>query len=393
MNTEYTSFAYLNQGEFDLQCVPKLEATATASKLDSSVDLQSAGASLFSLLNLLEALVNSDRAGDDDGRLIVTPQLTSTTSFSESSPASIRFIILNPGRYLHDAVKEARSVILVGGTMKPFDEFIDQVFRPAGKADADVLVFSCGHVINAKGQLAIYSASVSPNNVTWDFTFRNRNDPRLINECGEFLIEICKVIPGGVALFFPSFDYLSVVWNRWKSTGLFSRLQMVKNVFREPRTATALAEVMRAYTTAVSKKRGACIACVIGGKLSEGINFSDDLARAVVIIGLPYPNVYSAFMKEKLSFLEQHFGDRSSGQRFCEALCMRSVNQAIGRSIRHAKDYATVFLMDQRFTSNRRLRPLLPSWAQDAIKPIPAQFDALKQQLIEFFQRNSTNAS
>lgn len=53
--------------------------------------------------------------------------------------------------------------------------------------------------------------------------------------------------------------------------------------------------------TAVSKKRGACIACVIGGKLSEGINFNDDLARAVIIIGLPYPNVYSAFVSSILS--------------------------------------------------------------------------------------------
>ncbi|VUZ47160.1 unnamed protein product [Hymenolepis diminuta] len=351
---------------------------------------QSAGTCLFSVLNFLEALVNSDRGGDDDGRVIVTPKCAPSVTISDSSSGSLRFVILNPGRYLHDVVKQARSVILVGGTMKPFDEFIDQIFLPAGKVDTDVSIFSCGHVINAKSQLAIYTTSVSFNNTTWDFTFKNRNNPQLINECGEFLIEICKFIPGGVAVFFPSFDYLAVVWNCWKSSGLFARLQTVKTVFREPRTATALTEIMQAYMTAVSKKRGACIACVIGGKLSEGINFNDDLARAVVIIGLPYPNVYSAFMKEKLNFLEKHFGNRSGGQRFCEALCMRSVNQAIGRSIRHAKDYAVVFLVDQRFTTNRRLHLLLPSWIQDVPKPLPSQKDALKQELVEFFQRNST---
>ncbi|KAM3184850.1 hypothetical protein ACTXT7_007573 [Hymenolepis weldensis] len=308
-------------------------------------DLQSAGTCLFSVLNFLEALVNSDREGDDDGRVIVTPKSAPSVSISDSSSGSLRFVILNPGRYLHDAVKQARSVILVGGTMKPFDEFIDQIFLPAGKVDTDVSIFSCGHVINAKS---------------------------------------------GVAVFFPSFDYLAVVWNCWKSSGLFARLQMVKTVFREPRTGTALTEIMQAYVTAVSKKRGACIACVIGGKLSEGINFNDDLARAVIIIGLPYPNVYSTFMKEKLNFLEKHFGNRSGGQRFCEALCMRSVNQAVGRSIRHAKDYAVVFLVDQRFTTNRRLRLLLPSWTQDVLKPLPSQKDVLKQELVEFFRRNST---
>lgn len=63
-------------------------------------------------------------------------------------------------------------MILVGGTMKPFDEFINQVFRPAGKVGTDVTLFSCGHVIDAKRQLAIYTPSVSFNNIRWDFTFK-----------------------------------------------------------------------------------------------------------------------------------------------------------------------------------------------------------------------------
>ncbi|VDO12991.1 unnamed protein product [Rodentolepis nana] len=144
--------------------------------------------------------------------------------------------------------------------MKAFDEFIDQVFLPAGKGDADVSIFSCGHVIDTTSQLTIYTTSESPDNIT------NRKGPRLISECGEFLIAICKLIPGTVlmhmcvvAVFFPSFEYLTMVWNHWRTTGLFARLPAVKALFKEPRTATALAEIMQAYTKAVSEKWGACI--------------------------------------------------------------------------------------------------------------------------------------
>ncbi len=103
-----------------------------------------------------------------------------------------------------------------------------------------------------------------------------------------------------MAVFFPSFDYLSVVWTHWKSTGLLTRLEAIKKVFKEPRQSAQLSQVMQAYTEAIAKPsggaKGACIACVIGGKLSEGINFNDDLARGVVIVGLPYPNIHSVLV-------------------------------------------------------------------------------------------------
>ena len=39
------------------------------------------------------------------------------------------------------------------------------------------------------------------------------------------------------------------------------------------------------------------IVSVMGGKLSEGINFSDELVRSLIVIGLPYPNIYAPEIK------------------------------------------------------------------------------------------------
>ena len=51
--------------------------------------------------------------------------------------------------------------------------------------------------------------------------------------------------------------------------------------------------------------QGAVLLCVMGGKLSEGINFSDSLARAVVVVGMPFPDGRDPVLQEKLKQAER----------------------------------------------------------------------------------------
>ena len=45
--------------------------------------------------------------------------------------------------------------------------------------------------------------------------------------------------------------------------------------------------------------------CVSRGKLSEGLNFSDNLARACFVIGIPYLLVNDSKVNLKKQFLDQ----------------------------------------------------------------------------------------
>lgn len=44
-------------------------------------------------------------------------------------------------------------------------------------------------------------------------------------------------------------------------------------------------------TTCSSNVDGALLIAVCRGKVSEGLDFTDDNARAVVTIGIPFPNI------------------------------------------------------------------------------------------------------
>lgn len=102
-------------------------------------------------------------------------------------------------------------------------------------------------------------------------------------------------------MFFSSGEYLQTVLARWKSTDIFERLNFVKKVLVEPSISTRVKTVMEEYEAGVASKRGACLFCVMCGNFSEGINFSDELARAVVIIGLPFSNPNTAYVSVSMN--------------------------------------------------------------------------------------------
>ncbi|XP_033095737.1 ATP-dependent DNA helicase DDX11-like [Anneissia japonica] len=309
----------------------------------------------------LLALTNTDK----DGRVVIHKQ-------ELLSKSSIKFLLLNPAVHFTEVVKEARSVIVAGGTMQPVDEFKHQLFSSAGVTPDRILEFSCGHVIPPENLLAIAMAH-GPSGLQMDFTFQSRDSPRMMDELGRILTNTSNVVPGGLVCFFPSYEYEKVVYNHWEKSGVITRLQNRKHIFREPRKASQVDQVLDQYSSCIEKAcsegntlsvNGAILFCVVGGKMSEGINFSNDLGRCILMVGLPFANIKSPELKEKMDYLDATMpaiNGRRPGQVHYENLCMKAVNQSIGRAIRHKGDYATILLVDYRY-ARQSIQSKLPGW-------------------------------
>ena len=123
---------------------------------------------------------------------------------------------------------------------------------------------------------------------------------------------------------------------------------------------------------------------VVGGKVSEGINFNDDMCRCVVMIGMPYSNVKSPQLQEKMKYFDTNLGP-GKGRFYYENLCFKAVNQSIGRSIRHKDDYSVILLLDQRYCDRRdQVKKSLPGWIADHL--IDSQsFDSAMKSIESFF--------
>jgi chromosome transmission fidelity protein 1 len=317
---------------------------------------------------------------------------------------------------------DARALVLAGGTMSPFADYATHLFPT--HPPAKVTTLSCAHVVpgenlfvwtltRARSASLGSSAAPSSSSSEFDFTYARRGDDGMVRELGLALLNATRLVPDGVVVFFPSYGYLGQVAAKWRASGLWDQLAARKTLFCETRGTSAETEAMlREYAAAIldppppppSKPtpsssspppQGALLLSVVGGRLSEGINFSDRLGRAVFVVGLPYPNPSSPEWAAKSRHVEDTVharlvasgggGDGDDGSSstldaagararakaaardFYENACMRAVNQSVGRAIRHRGDYAAIVLVDRRY-AGAGVRAKLSGWVRESVR-------------------------
>ncbi|XP_022912815.2 ATP-dependent DNA helicase DDX11 [Onthophagus taurus] len=318
---------------------------------------------LLAIISFMEALTYTY----DDGRILLHTS-------KEKESGKLQFMVLNPTEHFKEIVRDARSVVVAGGTMKPIEEFRERLFKNSGAEENRIVEFCCDHIVNKENILPVILTKGNQNE-SLRFNFENRFSMGQVLK--EILLKACKTIPGGIVVFFPSYKYESWVWNQLK------QVSFERAVFREPQQSSKVESVLENYSKTIQKTKKALLFSVVGGKLSEGLNFSDDLGRCVIVVGMPYANIKAIDLKEKMNYLNEKEGN-NAGQKYYESLCMKAVNQCIGRAVRHKNDYATVILVDERYDRNST-KDSLPNWIKRSL--ISCDFKDCFEKIEEFFEK------
>lgn len=313
--------------------------------------------SLFLLKDFIVALIRSDKEFD---KVIIE------TSFnhSDDKQATITVVPINVQTSFNDVFANTKSTMLVGGTLEPLTEF-NPLLLPL--EPMNIVKFSANHHISNNNLICLIIPKFIDNSVI-DLRYEFRTDiKQLLNLC-KLLSVLSSEIPNGVCVFFTSHLFLDVFFkflvSDKSSKDFYQTILKYKKIFKEKKQdSNSGKELLMSYRDHIAnnKEYGAMLFAVLNGTLSEGVNFSDELCRCLIIVSLPFPQ------KTEMLFNKEKYFNRGScdynryENMYRKVLCMKTVNQCIGRAIRHRNDYSSILLVDHRYNSSE-VKQMLPKW-------------------------------
>ncbi|KAG7327644.1 hypothetical protein KOW79_009250 [Hemibagrus wyckioides] len=292
----------------------------------------------------------------------------------------------SPGFSMQDLLRqEVRCIILTSGTLSPLSSFTSEMQIPFPVS------LENPHIIQ-KDQIFVSVIDKGPDGVQLSTAFDRRFVPENMASLGNTIVNLCRVVPHGLLVFFPSYPVLDKTLDYWKTSGHVDRIESMKPMFVEPKGKGTFAEVIDGFYDKVndSKSNGGSFFAVCRGKVSEGLDFADTYGRGVIITGLPYPPRMDPRVVLKMQYLDEMCRNRSSGvkylsgQEWYRQQASRAVNQAIGRVIRHREDFGAIFLCDYRFKGTD-VRQQLPSWVRPHVRT-HENFGTVVRDAAQFFR-------
>jgi DNA excision repair protein ERCC-2 len=234
---------------------------------------------------------------------------------------------LDPSEVVNKPLQKVKSAILISGTIPPGD-FVGEMLN----INKERVFFDAEIMLGIKGRigksLTIVSGDVS--------TLYKTRGESMYKRISYYLNQIGKL--EGIKLFvYPSYELMDKI-----SKGLSNQF----NYINEGKN-TSLEEVINQ----ASKNDGLIINAVAGGKITEGIEITDNgrsKIKVITIIGIPYPQ-RDAYLTAHEEILSKRLGLSKTKYYLYKVAAYVRIKQALGRAIRFPDDKGVYFLLDYRY--------------------------------------------
>ncbi|MEA3559654.1 MAG: ATP-dependent DNA helicase [Candidatus Thermoplasmatota archaeon] len=248
----------------------------------------------------------------------------------------LAFRNLDPGEISGPVFKGCSSAVLMSGTLAPPSMFGDIL----GMSRSRRTEKEYPSPFPTRNRLVLLDESVST-------AYKKRNHA-MYRSMGERIISMVGCFPGNVAVFFPSYSLLYEVkeylWGCPKRT-----IEEERSMSRADKERIIM-DLQRSKGMG-----GALLLGVMGGSLSEGVDYKDNLLSGVLVVGLPLapPSLEVQALRH---YFRNKFGFQLGDDYSYNYPAMNKILQAAGRSIRSETDRAVVVLMEDRLKQARYLK-------------------------------------
>ena len=223
------------------------------------------------------------------------------------------------------------STIHMSGTLEPLEEYRDSLGLPE---KTELISFPSSFPKENRRVLFVDDVSSKYEDIIKDDDMVNR----MINH----VTTVCNNFPKNTMVFFPSFN----VMNMFRSSDNINKIN--RSVFFEEQkmSQSALMDLVSDFKEYGNvENEGAALFSVMGGRISEGMDFPAEQLEIALIVGIPYPKP-TARQRGLQRYYDIKF--RKGWEYTVEAPTARKLLQSIGRLIRDEKDRGIAVILDRR---------------------------------------------
>jgi DNA excision repair protein ERCC-2 len=230
-----------------------------------------------------------------------------------------------------EIIRDFHNSIHMSGTLEPLEEYRDSIGLPE---ITELIGYPSPFPSDNRRIMFV-------NDVTTKYDEINK-DKKNFTRMQDYVANICNTFTKNTMVFFPSFSVMS----------MFKNQECLNNINRgiyfeeQDMSQTALMELVSDFKNHGNQNsEGAALFSVIGGRISEGMDFPAEQLEIAVIVGIPYPKP-TARQRGLQRYYDFKFG--KGWEYTIEAPTARKLLQSIGRLIRNEKDRGVAVILDRR---------------------------------------------
>lgn len=223
---------------------------------------------------------------------------------------------------------KSHASIHMSGTLKPLNEYRDSIGLP------ETSILSSFPSPFPKENRAIFYVR----DVTTRYDDLMRED-KLIQKMEAYVSKISVAFDKNIAVFFPSFRLM----NRFLLDGFQGDLKKICYIEEQGLSQPELMAIVERFKN--TDDGSSVLLSVVGGRVSEGMDFPDEELEIAILVGIPYPKP-TARQKALQVYYDMKYG--MGWEYAVKAPTVRKLLQSIGRLIRNEDDMGVAIILDKR---------------------------------------------